>query len=70
MCRYSYSGPVVEYDKCIASKWNGTTHAPTEEKALANLKYQFNKQRGRRGTIGAIALPGKIIKEECVDGKV
>lgn len=37
--KYSYNGPVMEFDTCIARYWKGETVAPTENKARANLAY-------------------------------
>lgn len=57
--RYSYDGPVMEFDKVIAYRWSSSTIASSEEKARCNLKYQFKKQFGK--TIASkIDLPGDI----------
>ena len=59
MYRYTYNGPVYEFDKLIASNWNGETCAPSEARARTNLAYQFKKLNNR--TAGSkILLPGKI----------
>ena len=59
MYKYSYDGPVKEFDRCIAQRWCGTTYAVTEKKALANLSYQFKKEFGRAAS-AKITLPGKL----------
>ena len=62
MYRYSYRGPVMIFDRCIADKWEGVTMASSEKKARSNLMYQFKKQAGL--DIGSrISLPGKVSTE-------
>ena len=43
MKQYSYDGPVMVFDICVASRWVGITYAPTEAKARSNLTYQAKK---------------------------
>lgn len=53
MNMYSYDGPVMEFDNCVANRWIASTRAVSEKKARSNLTYQFkkkNKQRCTRGT--------------------
>lgn len=45
--RITYEGSVAENGKEIARCWRGETIATTLAKGIANLKYQFNKQRGK-----------------------
>jgi hypothetical protein len=59
MNRYFYSGPVMEFNNCVQSKWEGATMAPTEKKARSNLTYQWKKQNNRIAG-SKIFLPGKI----------
>ncbi len=59
MNQYTYSGPVMEFNTCIATNWKGTTLAPSAEKARSNLAYQFKKANNRRPNT-KITLPGKI----------
>lgn len=59
MKEYTYSGPVLEFGRCISNNWNGTTIAPSEKKARSNLAYQFKKQFNRTANC-KIELPGKI----------
>lgn len=59
MNQYTYDGPVMEFDICIANRWQGTTYAASEQKARNNLVYQFKKKSNRiAGT--RITLPGKL----------
>lgn len=60
MHRYVYIGPVMEFNRCIADKWEGETVAPSESKARNNLIYQFKSENGR-AVSSRISLPGKII---------
>lgn len=59
---YSYSGPVMEYERCIAYNWKAQTRAVSEKKARSNFVFQFKKQSGRVPN-SKISLPGKIIIE-------
>lgn len=57
---YSYKGPVMQFDKCIADHWEGETIAPSEKRARVNLLYQFKMQCGK--TPGSnIWFPGKLV---------
>lgn len=59
MNQYTYDGPVMEFDICIANRWQGTTYAASEQKARNNLTYQFKKKNNRiAGT--RITLPWKL----------
>lgn len=61
--KYTYDGPVMEFDRLLADHWKGETMAPSEKKAKSNLIYQFKKQNSR--IVGTkITLPGKIKMEE------
>lgn len=57
--RYSYNGPVMEFDRCIDEHWHGETVATSEEKARTNLIYQFKKSNGKLPS-SKISLSGKI----------
>lgn len=59
MKRYSYNGPVLEFDRIVANHWQGETVAPTEARARTNLAHQFKKETGRVPR-SKITLPGKI----------
>lgn len=67
MQRYTYDGPVMEFDKCIAHRWQAETLAVSEAKARANLIYRFKKETGRVPRT-RIALPGIIIGGD--DGRI
>ena len=61
--KYTYDGPVMEFDRLVADHWKGETMATSEKKARGNLIYQFKKQNSR--IVGTkITLPGKIKMEE------
>lgn len=59
---YSYAGPVLLFEKCVANKWSGKTWAVSEAKARSNLSYQAKKELGLVSNV-RITLPEKIIKE-------
>lgn len=62
MALYSYNGPVREFDRIVANRWQGQTYAPSEAKARTNLAYQFKKETGRVPR-SKITLPGKLVIE-------
>lgn len=62
MTLYSYDGPVLEFDRLVASHWRAQTYAVSEAKARINLAYQFKRDTGRVPRT-KITLPGKIIAE-------
>ena len=59
MNKYSYNGPVMEFDRCIANKWRGETMAVSEKKAKSNLVYQFKKKSNRTAAT-RISLAGNV----------
>ena len=59
MNQYTYDGPVMEFDICIANRWQGSTFAVSEKKARSNLAYQFKKNNNRVPG-SRISLPGKV----------
>lgn len=61
--KYSYSGPVMEFDRLLVNNWMASTIAESESKARSNLAYQFKKKHNRSAN-SRIFLPGKIITEE------
>lgn len=65
--RYSYCGPVMEFDRLIVERWCSETIAESEAKARNNLAYQFKKRNNRTANT-KISLPGKLIMEEIIDG--
>lgn len=62
MTLYSYDGPVLEFDRIVANRWQAQTYATTEAKARSNLVYQFKRSTGRVPR-SKITLPGKIVAE-------
>lgn len=62
MALYSYSGPVLEFDKVVTDHWSAKTYATSMAKARANLAYQFKKLNGKVPRT-KITLPGKIVVE-------
>jgi hypothetical protein len=59
MNKYSYTGPVEMFDKCVCNRWKAETTAVSAAKAKANFKYRYKIENGL--TAGAkINLPGKI----------
>lgn len=59
MKKYTYDGPVMEFEKCITNKWKSSTYAVSEKKARSNLIYQFKIQNHRLPNT-KITLPGKL----------
>ncbi len=62
MNRYSYNGPVKEFDRIISLGWSGETFAKSEKKARNNLAFQYKRSHGRSAS-SKISLPGKLVKE-------
>lgn len=65
MNQYTYNGPVMEFAKCIATNWRGTTFAVSEKKARANLVHQYKVQTGRVPS-AKITLPGNLT---CIESE-
>lgn len=59
MTLYSYEGPVMKFDICVAHNWRGETFAPSEAKARSNLAYRYKKENGLASNT-RITLPGKL----------
>lgn len=57
--KYSYSGSVLEFDTLVANNWKGETMAPSKQKAMSNLSYQYKKQNNRNSRV-KVTLPGEI----------
>lgn len=43
MTLYNYQGPVWKFDQLVETDWMGETVAPSRNKALSNLTYQYKK---------------------------
>lgn len=67
MTLYSYTGPVMVFDKVVSNRWHGETYAVSEAKARCNLAYQFTKELGRVPRT-KVSLPGKITTKEMNNG--
>ena len=63
MNQYTYDGPVIAFDRCIAHRWRASTYAISESKARSNLTYQLKKQNDIVASY-KISLPGKITMVE------
>lgn len=61
--KYSYTGPVEVFGKCVDNRWYGSTFATSEKKARSNLEYQYKQQLGKTAT-AKVTLPGKIVVVE------
>lgn len=59
MNKYSYNGPVMEFDRCIADRWKGETVAVSEKKAKSNLIFRYKQENGKAAN-ARISLPGKL----------
>lgn len=61
--RYSYSGPVMEFDKCIGNVSGYSTTANSKARAKGNIEYQIKMKLGllpnSRITIDASRLKGE-----------
>lgn len=57
---YTYDGPVMEFENCIARRWTGKTYAVSEQKARSNLTFQFKRQYNKPAG-SKITLPGRVI---------
>lgn len=60
MEKFSYNGPVCEFDRFIEN-WQGETWASSPAKAKCNLAYQYKKATKRPAT-AKITLPGNVVR--------
>ena len=60
---YSYAGPVMVFDKCVAHSWYGRTRAESERKARNNLRYQYCNSNNLNAN-AKVGLPGNLIMIE------
>jgi len=59
--RYTFAGSVRDsFSRVICSAWHGATFAVSEEKALANLAFQFKKSAGL-ATYSRVVLDGSLL---------
>lgn len=60
MCkRYEYVGAVCVFGRTVTDRWRASTYAPSEAKAISNLKYRFRTNMGL-ATHVPIKMDGKI----------
>lgn len=59
--KYTYDGPVLEFDRMVAIRWKGETVAPSAKKAKSNLAYQYKKQNNRLPNV-KVTLPDDVKK--------
>lgn len=59
--KYTYDGPVLEFDRTVAIHWKGETMAQSARKAKSNLAYQYKKQNNRLPNV-KVTLPGDVKK--------
>lgn len=57
---YSYDGPVMEFERCIAYRWRACTYAHSEKEARSNFAFQFKKNNNMVPNT-RITLPGKLV---------
>lgn len=60
MNQYSYDGPVMEFETCVANSWKASTYAVSEQKAKSNLAYQYKKKNNKIPNT-KITLPGNLL---------
>ena len=60
---YSYDGPVLEFDQCVAYHWVASTYAVSEKKARSNLAFQYKRDHKKLPS-AKITLTGKIKRLE------
>ena len=58
--RYSYKGPVCEFDRCIANTWAAETSATSTKKALSNLAFRFKRENNKIKTAKITLDPSKL----------
>lgn len=60
MEKFTYDGPVLEFDRFIEN-WHGETWANSPAKARCNLAYQYKKATNRPA-MAKIKLPGNVVR--------
>ena len=58
--KYTYQGAVYAFGSLVATKWEASTWAPSEAKAVSNLKHRFRQFAGIVGHT-PITFSGKIV---------
>lgn len=59
MKKYTYTGPVMQFDNCLVSNWTDITYAVSEAKARNNFAFRFKKINNLAPS-ARVTLPGKI----------
>lgn len=62
---FTYDGPVMIFNRCVANHWKGATMAVSPEKAKSNLIYQYKKKNNLTAST-KVTLPGKVINCDAV----
>lgn len=63
--KYIYEGPIQGFDGSLrTANWSGVTMAVTERKALANLSFQYRREKGLTRDSKVILIPKYLIKIE------
>lgn len=57
---YSYDGPVMEFEICVANRWKASTYAVSEKKARSNLTFQYKRSNNKLPNT-RVTLPGKLV---------
>lgn len=63
--RYTYSGPVMEFNTILTNRWFGETVANSDNQARVYLAYQFKSQNNRSEN-ARITLIGDVKRHEVV----
>lgn len=56
---YRYSGPVMEFNRCVCNRWEDSTYAVSEKKARSNIIYHYKIAHNKTPN-SKITLSGKI----------
>lgn len=58
--RYSYYGPIYQWDKCVILEFKAETTAPSEKKAIQNIIYRAKCFLNLHPYAGGFKLGGKV----------
>lgn len=61
---YAFTGAVYVFGRLVTSKWEASTVAATEARAMSNLKFRFRKDNNFCPTV-PVKLSGSV-KQEAV----
>lgn len=65
--KWFYKGPVKLFQETRSPSWEGVTWAPSEGKALANLSYQYKKEKGLSVVAKITLSPNYLVEISTVD---